>query len=124
MTLAAALPRNGRLSRSTLRSRDHGALNWVGLARVVRGRLLSLREEDYALAARGAGASDWRIIVVHLLPGFTSHLIVSITFIIPPMILNETALSFLGMGMQPPAVSWGVLLQDSRNILAVAHTPG
>lgn len=98
-------------------------LNWVGLARVVRGKLLSMREEDYALAARSSGASDLRIIIVHLLPGFTSHLILSVTLMIPQMILYETALSFLGLGMQPPAVSWGVLLQDFRDILAIFHIP-
>ena len=98
-------------------------LNWVGLARVVRGRLLSMREEDYALAARASGANDLRIIVTHLLPGFTSHLILAVTLMIPQMILYETALSFLGLGMQPPAVSWGVLLQDFRDILAIFHIP-
>jgi peptide/nickel transport system permease protein len=96
-------------------------LGWTGLARVVRGKLLQLREEDYALAARGAGASDWRIITRHLLPGFTSHLIVSITFSVPGMILAETALSFIGVGIQPPAVSWGTLLQDAQNLTAVAQ---
>ena len=98
-------------------------VGWCGLARVVRGKLLSLREEDFALAARLAGASEWRIITRHLLPSFTSHLIVSITLSIPSMILGETALSFLGLGMQPPAVSWGVLLQDAQNIAAVALYP-
>ena len=122
MTLAAALPRDWPTLKlyfaiTILLS----ILGWTGLARVVRGRLLSLREEDYALAARGAGASDWRIITHHLLPGFTSHLIVSITFSIPGMILSETALSFIGLGMMPPAVSWGVLLQDAQNLSAVAR---
>jgi peptide/nickel transport system permease protein len=122
MTLAASLPRDWPTLKlyfaiTVLLS----ILGWTGLARVVRGRLLSLREEDYALAARGAGASDWRIIVRHLLPGFTSHLIVSITFSIPGMILSETALSFIGLGMMPPAVSWGVLLQDAQNLSAVAR---
>ncbi|MDE0609236.1 MAG: ABC transporter permease [Anaerolineaceae bacterium] len=98
-------------------------LNWVGLARVVRGRLLSLREEDYAMAARASGAGDLRIIFSHLLPGFTSHLILSVTLMIPQMVLYETALSFLGLGMQPPAVSWGVLLQDFRDIVAIFHIP-
>ncbi|MGC8717888.1 MAG: ABC transporter permease, partial [bacterium] len=98
-------------------------VGWCGLARVVRGKLLSLREEDFALAARLAGASEWRIITRHLLPSFTSHLIVSITLSIPSMILGETALSFLGLGMQPPAVSWGVLLQDAQDIAAVALYP-
>jgi peptide/nickel transport system permease protein len=88
---------------------------------VVRGKLLALREEDYALAARGAGASNFRIITRHLLPGFTSHLIVSITFSVPGMILSETALSFIGVGIQPPAVSWGTLLQDAQNLTAIAQ---
>lgn len=122
MTLAASLPRDWPVLKlyfaiTILLS----ILGWTGLARVVRGRLLTLREEDYALAARGAGASDWRIITRHLLPGFTSHLIVSITFNIPGMILSETALSFIGLGMMPPAVSWGVLLQDAQNLTAVAR---
>jgi len=122
MTLAAALPHDWPTLKlyfaiTILLS----ILGWCGLARVVRGKLLQLREEDYALAARGAGASDWRIITRHLLPGFTSHLIVSITFAIPSMILSETALSFIGVGIQPPAVSWGVLLQDAQNLMAVAQ---
>jgi peptide/nickel transport system permease protein len=122
MTLAAALPRDWPplklyFAITVLLS----ILGWTGLARVVRGKLLQLREEDYALAARGAGASDWRIITRHLLPGFTSHLIVSITFAIPSMILSETALSFIGVGIQPPAVSWGTLLQDAQNLTAVAQ---
>lgn len=122
MTLAAALPRDWPTLKlyfaiTVLLS----ILGWCGLARVVRGKLLQLREEDYTLAARGAGASDWRIITRHLLPGFTSHLIVSITFAIPSMILSETALSFIGVGIQPPAVSWGTLLQDAQNLMAVAQ---
>ena len=122
MTLAAALPRDWPIIKLYFAITIMlSILGWTGLARVVRGRLLTLREEDYALAARGAGASDWRIITRHLLPGFTSHLIVSITFSIPSMILSETALSFLGIGMMPPAVSWGVLLQDAQNLTAVAQ---
>lgn len=122
MTLAAALPRDWPVLKLYFAITVMlSILGWTGLARVVRGRLLTLREEDYSLAARGAGASDWRIITRHLLPGFTSHLIVSITFSIPSMILSETALSFLGLGMMPPAVSWGVLLQDAQNLTAVAQ---
>ncbi len=122
MTLAAALPRDWpTLKLYFAITVILSVLGWTGLARVVRGKILQLREEDYALAARGAGASDWRIITRHLLPGFTSHLIVSITFNIPGMILSETALSFIGLGMQPPAVSWGVLLQDAQNLMAVAQ---
>jgi peptide/nickel transport system permease protein len=98
-------------------------VGWCGLARVVRGKLLSLREEDFVNAARAAGATQGRIILRHLLPGFTSYLIVNITLSIPSMILGETSLSFLGLGLQPPAVSWGVLLQDAQNFVAVAHHP-
>ena len=124
MTLAASLPRNWPVLRMYFAiTVILSILGWCGLARVVRGKILQLREEDYTLAAQGAGASDWRIITRHLLPGFTSHLIVSITFSIPAMILSETALSFIGLGMQPPAVSWGVLLQDAQNLTAVAHEP-
>lgn len=124
MTLAAAVPKEWPPIQVYFAITVILALlNWVGLARVVRGRLLSMREEDYALAARASGTSDLRIIVVHLLPGFTSHLILAVTLMIPQMILYETALSFLGLGMQPPAVSWGVLLQDFRDILAIYHIP-
>ncbi|MDE0024744.1 MAG: ABC transporter permease [Spirochaetaceae bacterium] len=96
---------------------------WTGLARVVRGKLLATREEDYVLAAKIAGAGEPRILVRHLLPSFTSYLIVSITLAIPQMILGETALSFLGIGMRPPAVSWGVLLQQAQNIRSVTLYP-
>ena len=124
MTLAAVVPKHWPpLNVYFAITLILALLNWVGLARVVRGRLLSLREEDYALAARASGAGDLRIIFTHLLPGFTSHLILSVTLMIPQMILYETALSFLGLGMQPPAVSWGVLLQDFRDILAIFHIP-
>ncbi len=122
MTLSAALPRDWpTLKMYFAITIILSVLGWCGLARVVRGKILQLREEDYTLAAQGAGASDWRIITRHLLPGFTSHLIVSITFSIPAMILNETALSFIGLGIQPPAVSWGTLLQDAQNLTAVAQ---
>ena len=96
---------------------------WTGLARVVRGKLLATREEDYVLAAKIAGSGERRILVRHLLPSFTSYLIVSITLAIPQMILGETALSFLGIGMRPPAVSWGVLLQQAQNIRSVTLYP-
>ena len=96
---------------------------WTGLARVVRGKLLATREEDYVLAAKIAGSGERRILLRHLLPAFTSYLIVSITLAIPQMILGETALSFLGIGMRPPAVSWGVLLQQAQNIRSVTLYP-
>jgi peptide/nickel transport system permease protein len=98
-------------------------LNWTGLARVVRGKILSLREEDYATAARLLGASHGRVLFRHLLPGFTSHIIVSITLSVPGMILGETGLSFLGLGLRPPIVSWGVMLQDATNLQVVSSYP-
>lgn len=98
-------------------------LGWTGLARVVRGKILSLREEDYAVAARLVGASHSRIIFRHLLPGFTSHIIVTVTLSVPGMILGETSLSFLGLGLRPPVVSWGVMLQDCMNIQTVGNYP-
>ena len=98
-------------------------LGWTGLARVVRGKILSLREEDYAVAARLLGASHSRIIFRHLLPGFSSHIIVSLSLSVPGMILGETALSFLGLGLRPPVVSWGVMLQDAMKIDVVANYP-
>ncbi len=98
-------------------------LGWTGLARVVRGKLLALREEDYAVAARLLGASHTRIIFRHLLPGFTSHIIVALTLRVPVMILGETSLSFLGLGIRPPVTSWGVMLQDCMNMQVVANYP-
>ena len=98
-------------------------LGWTGLARVVRGKILSLREEDYATAAQVAGTGQGRIMLRHLLPGFTSHIIVSLTLSLPGMILGETALSFLGLGLRPPITSWGVLLQEAQNVQAVALQP-
>jgi len=96
---------------------------WCGLARVVRGKILELREEDFIMAAKVCGAGEIRIIIRHLLPGFASYLIVHLTLSIPNMILGETALSFLGLGLRPPAVSWGVLLQQAQNIRTVSLHP-
>ncbi|QHW31177.1 ABC transporter permease [Paenibacillus rhizovicinus] len=98
-------------------------IGWTGLARVVRGKILSLREEDFTMAARLAGAGDLRIIRKHLLPSFASYIIVNVTLSIPGTILGETSLSFLGIGLQAPAVSWGVLLQDAQNLETLAHHP-
>jgi peptide/nickel transport system permease protein len=98
-------------------------LGWTWLARVVRGKILSLREEDYAVAATLMGASHARILFRHLLPGFTSHIIVALTLRVPVMILGETSLSFLGLGIRPPIVSWGVMLQDCMNMQVVANYP-
>ena len=98
-------------------------LNWTGLARVVRGKLLSLREEDYAIAAELIGASHGRIIFRHLVPGFLSHIIVGLTLSVPGMILGETALSFLALGLRPPVVSWGVMLQDCMKFQIITDHP-
>jgi peptide/nickel transport system permease protein len=98
-------------------------LNWTALARVVRGKILTLREEDYATAARLLGASHTRILFRHLLPGFSSHIIVVLTTSVPAMILGETSLSFLGFGLRPPVVSWGVMLQDCLSLQTVANYP-
>lgn len=98
-------------------------VGWTGLARVVRGKLLQLRGEDFVLAAKISGAPDREIITRHLLPSFLSYLIVNITLRIPHMILGETALSFLGVGLREPAVSWGVLLQDAQNVRTIALHP-
>jgi peptide/nickel transport system permease protein len=98
-------------------------IGWTALARVVRGRFLALRTEDFVMAARLDGASQIRIIFEHMLPAFYSHIIASVTLAIPGMILAETALSFLGLGLRAPVVSWGVLLQDAQNIRSVSSAP-
>jgi len=124
MALAAALPRDWPVIKTYFAiTIIFSVIGWTGLARVVRGKLLSLREEDFAMAAKIAGASEGRIITRHLLPSFLSYLIISLTLSIPYMILGETTLSFLGLGIQPPAVSWGTLLQAAQNVQAVAHHP-
>ncbi len=98
-------------------------LGWTSLAREVRGKFLSLRSEDFVTAARLDGMSEFGIIFHHLVPSFMSHIIATVTLAIPTMILAETALSFLGIGLQPPIISWGVLLQEAQNIRAVAQAP-
>ena len=100
-----------------------GLLDWPGLARSVRSKFLALREEDFAVAAVLMGAKPSRVIGRHLLPSFTSHLIASLTLSVPSMILGETALSFLGLGLRPPITSWGVLLNEAQNINVVALYP-
>ena len=100
-----------------------GMMDWTGLARAVRAKLFSLREEDYILAAQLMGARTPRILLRHLIPGFISHLIASATITIPAMILGETALSFLGLGLRPPIVSWGVMLNEAQNMNVVALYP-
>jgi len=124
MALSAALPRQwSQLQLYFAITIILAIASWTGLARVVRGKLISLRSEDYVTAAVLSGVSDARIIVKHLLPGFTSYLIVSVTLSIPAMILGETALSFLGLGLQAPTVSWGVLLSGAQNIKSIALYP-
>ena len=98
-------------------------IGWTRLAREVRGRFVSLRSEDFVTAARLDGVSEWRIITRHMVPSVTSHIIAAVTLAIPAMILAETSLSFLGIGLRAPVVSWGVLLQDAQNIRAVATAP-
>jgi peptide/nickel transport system permease protein len=98
-------------------------IGWTSLARVVRGRFFSLKTEDYILAARLSGATEYRIVTKHMLPAMTSHIIAATTLAVPEMILGETALSFLGLGLRPPVVSWGVLLQDAQNLRSIALAP-
>jgi peptide/nickel transport system permease protein len=98
-------------------------IGWTTLGREVRGRFLSLREEDFVLAAELSGCSRLRIIVRHMAPAFLSHIIAASTLAIPVMIINETTLSFLGLGIRPPAISWGVLLQEAQNIQTIAIAP-
>ncbi len=98
-------------------------IGWTTLARELRGRFLSLREEDFILAAELAGCSRARIIMRHMLPAVTSHIIATSTLAIPVLIVSETSLSYLGLGIRPPAISWGVLLQEAQNIQTVANAP-
>ena len=98
-------------------------VGWAGLARVVRGKILELRENDYVMAARVAGAGNMRVLFDHLVPGFMSYLIVHLTLQVPQMILAETTLSFLGLGIRAPAVSWGTLMQDAQNVRTIAIFP-
>ena len=124
LALSAAIPKDWPVTRVYFAiTIILSLIGWTGLARVVRGRFLSLREEDFVQAARFAGASEGRIIVRHMTPSFLSHIIASVTLAVPSMILSETSLSFLGLGMRPPALSWGVLLREAQNLQAVALAP-
>ncbi|HEX9015288.1 MAG TPA: ABC transporter permease, partial [Chloroflexota bacterium] len=98
-------------------------IGWTELARVVRGRFLSLREEDFVMAAELAGCGRMRIILRHMVPSFLSHIIAATTLALPAMIISETSLSFLGLGLRPPAISWGVLLQQAQNVQSLAISP-
>lgn len=122
--LAAALPRDwSSLQTYFAITVILSLVGWTELARVVRGRFLALRTEDFVTAAQLDGASDWRIITRHMVPNFTSHIVAAATLAIPGMILAETALSFLGLGLQAPIVSWGTLLQEAQNIRTLASAP-
>ena len=124
MALSAAVPRQwGPLEVYLGITIILSLLAWTGLARVVRGKLLQLREEDFVMAAAIAGSTATSIIVRHLLPSFMSFLIVSLTLSVPGMILGETALSFLGLGLRPPTVSWGVLLKQAQNVRTIELHP-
>ncbi len=98
-------------------------IGWTGLARIVRGKFISMRSEDYVMAAKLAGVSDFKIIVKHMVPGFLSYLIVNLTLGIPGSILGETSMSYLGLGMKAPATSWGVLLKETQDLISVAQCP-
>jgi peptide/nickel transport system permease protein len=124
MGLAAAMPRDWDIIRIYFAiTIIISLIGWTELARVVRGRFLSLREEDFVMAAELAGCSRFRIIFRHMVPSFLSHIIAATTLALPAMIISETSLSFLGLGLRPPAISWGVLLQQAQNIQAVALSP-
>ena len=124
MALTAALPRTWPVERVYLAiTIILSLIGWTTLAREVRGRFLALREEDFVVAAKLSGCSQPRIIFRHMLPTFTSHIIAASTLAIPVMIINETFLSFLGLGLRPPAISWGVLLQEAQNLQSIALAP-
>ena len=124
MALAASLPKEWSPERVYFTITILlGLLGWTHLARRVRGKLLSLREEDFVVAARIAGSSNSRIIARHLLPSFLSYIIVDLSISFPYMILAETSLSFIGLGLRAPVISWGTLLQDAQNIQAIALYP-
>jgi peptide/nickel transport system permease protein len=124
MGLAAALPNDWTVMQVYFAiTLIISLVGWTELARVVRGRFLSLREEDFVMAAELAGCGQMRIILTHLVPSFLSHIIAATTLAIPGMIISETSLSFLGLGLRPPAISWGVLLQQAQTIQALAISP-
>ena len=124
MGLAAALPRNWSILQVYFAiTIIISLLAWTDLARVVRGRFLAMREEDFVVSARLVGCTQMRTIFVHMVPSFMSHIIAATTLALPAMIVSETSLSFLGLGLRPPAISWGVLLQQAQNVQTVAISP-
>jgi peptide/nickel transport system permease protein len=124
MALSAAIPADIPVARMYLYiTIIISFISWTGLARIVRGKFISLRNEDYIMAAKLAGVSNIKIILKHMIPGFMSYLIVSLTLGIPGMIIGETSMSFLGLGIRSPATSWGVLLQEAQEITSIAVYP-
>jgi peptide/nickel transport system permease protein len=124
MGLAAAMPRDWTILQVYFAiTVIISLLGWTELARVVRGRFLAMREEDFVVSARLVGCTRTRTIFVHMVPSFMSHIIAATTLALPAMIISETALSFLGLGLRPPAISWGVLLQQAQNVQTVAISP-
>jgi peptide/nickel transport system permease protein len=124
MGLAAAMPREWSVLQVYFAiTIIISLLGWTELARVVRGRFLAMREEDFVVSARLVGCTRTRTIFVHMVPSFMSHIIAATTLALPAMIISETALSFLGLGLRPPAISWGVLLQQAQNVQTVAISP-
>lgn len=122
--LSAALPQDwSGLTRYFAITAILSLVGWTELARVVRGRFLALRTEDFVIAARLDGASRGRVILRHMAPSMASHIIASVTLAIPLMIIAETSLSFLGLGLQPPLISWGVLLREAQNVQSIAQAP-
>jgi peptide/nickel transport system permease protein len=122
--LAAAMPRDWSVQRVYFAiTIIISLIGWTELARVVRGRFLQLRQEDFVTAARLVGARPPRIIFTHMVPLFASHIIAATTLALPAMIIAETSLSFLGLGLREPAISWGVMLQQAQNIQSIAHSP-
>ena len=124
MGLAAALPNTWSVTQVYFAiTLIISLVSWTELARVTRGRFLALREEDFVIAAELAGAGQMRIILRHMLPSFASHIIAATSLALPVMIVSETSLSFLGLGLRPPAISWGILLQDAQNVQVLAGAP-
>lgn len=124
MALSAAIPANIPVARMYLYITIIIAfISWTGLARVVRGKFIALRNEEFIMAAQIAGVSTWKIIIKHMVPGFMSYLIVNLTLGIPGMIISETSMSYLGLGMKAPATSWGVLLKETQDITSIAQYP-
>jgi peptide/nickel transport system permease protein len=124
LALSAAMPRTWSVEQTYLAITVILALiGWTTLAREIRSRFLSLREEDFVVAAKLTGSKEARVVFRHMMPTMYSHIIAAVTLAIPVMIISETFLSFLGLGLRPPAISWGVLLQEAQNLQSIALAP-